>query len=383
METNNLTSEQEQAQDALERWMSDCIADKTSPPAIVRCFTKIQEDKHAKHISTGFPQLDSILGDGLRPGLYIVGAVSSLGKTAFCLQVADQIARDGHGVLFFSLEMSEEELLTRSFSRLSFLTDKAAGNHGINAKTPLEILHARHYRTYSAGELSLIQQAMTIYLDEYARNVHVVEGENGMSISEIQNAVAEYKNSHGDPPVVIIDYLQILAPSNDRNTDKQNTDVAMTALKQLSHDYGIPVIAISSLNRSSYDASVNMASYKESGAVEYSSDILIGMQYAGMTSTGSETGRERKERIRSLKDDMDACGADGRPQKIQVKILKNRGGIKGSLVLRFYPKYSCFLSDSSEDADNRDKPPHIATIPSPKPKKSISSTKKTQPSNQE
>ena len=60
--------------------------------------------------------------------------------------------------------------------------------------------------------------------------------------------------------------------------DKQNVDRAVFELKRLSRTYKIPVIAISSLNRGSYSSDICMAAFKESGAIEYSSDVLIGLQ---------------------------------------------------------------------------------------------------------
>jgi len=67
-------------------------------------------------IKTGFGELDAALDGGLYEGLYIVGAISSLGKTTFVLQLADQIAQRGHDVLIFSLEMSRFELMAKSIS---------------------------------------------------------------------------------------------------------------------------------------------------------------------------------------------------------------------------------------------------------------------------
>lgn len=77
-ETKNLSEELEQkqeqnGQDAVEAWLSKLIAESASAPDVARCLQRIKEDIHAEHISTGFPQLDSILGDGLGAGLYIVG----------------------------------------------------------------------------------------------------------------------------------------------------------------------------------------------------------------------------------------------------------------------------------------------------------------------
>lgn len=80
----------------------------------------IAETANIKPISTGFKNLDNILGGGLYAGLYIIGAVSSLGKTTFSLQIADQIATSGTDVLIFSLEMATNELIAKSVSRLTY-----------------------------------------------------------------------------------------------------------------------------------------------------------------------------------------------------------------------------------------------------------------------
>lgn len=69
----------------------------------------ICESANTPAISTGFTELDCVLEGGLYEGLYIVGAVSSLGKTTFVLQIADQIAQHEQDVLIFSLEMSQYE----------------------------------------------------------------------------------------------------------------------------------------------------------------------------------------------------------------------------------------------------------------------------------
>lgn len=78
-------------------------------------------------LSTGFPTLDKALDGGFYDGLYVLGAVSSLGKTAFCMQMADALARQRRDVLVFSLEMTAFELMARSISRESFLSDTSRG----------------------------------------------------------------------------------------------------------------------------------------------------------------------------------------------------------------------------------------------------------------
>jgi replicative DNA helicase len=130
--------------------------------------------------------------------------------------------------------------------------------------------------------------------------------------------------------------LQIIAPYDLRSTDKQNTDKAVFELKRLSRDLKIPVIGISSLNRENYNCTISMTAFKESGAIEYSSDVLIGLQFEKMSEIlGKEDVRITAESINILKR------AD--PRKIELKILKNRNGATGdSIKYDYYPKFNYF-----------------------------------------
>ena len=78
---------------------------------------KFEDGDRVKPIATGFPRLDDLFFGGLRAGLYVLSAVPSWGKSAFCGQLADTAAAAGRNVLYFTLEMSTEELAARSISR--------------------------------------------------------------------------------------------------------------------------------------------------------------------------------------------------------------------------------------------------------------------------
>ncbi len=86
-----------------------------------------------------------------------------------------------------------------------------------------------------------------------------------------------------------------------------------------------------------------MASFKESGAIEYSSDLLIGLQYDGMDYMPGEKMQQRQERLRQLKKDNDAAARSGRPIAIELKVLKNRSGAKGSCGFDYYPMFNVFV----------------------------------------
>ena len=101
----------------------------------------MRENRQRRAISTGFSNLDKLLDGGLYPGLYVIVALSSLGKTMFVLQ----IARLGQGFLIFSLEMSRSELMTKSLSRLMFV-EELKRKHGVSlVKTTREILRGEFY----------------------------------------------------------------------------------------------------------------------------------------------------------------------------------------------------------------------------------------------
>ena len=310
------------------------IYQRTSAGAkIISFIDGIHANADTPSIPTGFEKLDNILDGGLYEGLYIVGAISSLGKTTLITQIADQIAQGGQDILLFSLEMAETEIMAKSISRHSLINCK--GNNR-NAKTTRGITDGKRWKQYSLEEKTALNQAAMEY-GEYANDrIYIHEGIGNIGVEQIRLTVAIHKRVTGNNPVVIIDYVQILAPyeNEKRATDKQNTDKAVMELKRISRDYKIPVIGISSFNRANYSNSVSMEAFKESGAIEYSSDVLIGLQLEGV-------GR-KTEKGKPIEFDVDAAKrAD--PRVVQLKILKNRNGRSGDTVTYdYYPAYNYF-----------------------------------------
>lgn len=316
----------------------------------------IREKADQPAISTGFSSLDNLLDGGLYDGLYIMGALSSLGKTTFALQIMDNIAKGGRDCLIFSLEMAESELWAKSVSRNTYLLCEGKTE---NAKTTRGIMAGHKYREYSQEERDLIEKASDAY-KEYADHLRIVEGVGNIGVNQIRAEVRKHIKMTGLAPVVLIDYLQLLAPVDPHFSDKQNTDRAVLELKRMSRDYKTPVIAISSFNRDNYTAPLNMAAFKESGAIEYSSDVLIGLQYEGMdykktektdkngnTRSVWEGKEERENRIRELIRNMEALAKNGDKQSIQVKILKNRNGVRDSLHFSFWPIFNFFSDETN------------------------------------
>lgn len=310
----------------------------------------IESSKTASYIPTGFKKLDELLDGGLYNGLYIVGAISSLGKTTLCLQIADQIAQaQKKDVLIFSLEMSKSELIAKSISRITSILDIERSNSNTNAKTTRGILTGSKYANYNNTELQLINDSKELYFKDIAPNVYIYEGMGNIGVTQVRAKVDAYKKITGQAPIVLIDYLQLLqpAPESRFNTDKQITDFNIMELKRISRDYQTSVIGISSFNRDNYTAPVNMASFKESGAIEYSSDVLIGLQYKAFTElsggSSSSSKEANKSKVAEITADINQRAKDKRPIEIQLVVLKNRNGSKGAVDLEFFPMFNKFI----------------------------------------
>lgn len=319
----------------------------TSALAHVREFVDLITDGTGNSaIKTGYDDLDRILDGGLYPGLYIIGAISSLGKTTFALQMADNMAQNEQDVIIFSLEMARAELMAKSISRQTFLLSEDAPH---NAKTTRGVLAGARYAKYSKAEKELIYQAIQEYR-LYAEHIYIHEGVGNIGVDKIKEIVMQHIAITGNKPVIIIDYLQILAPFDLRASDKQNTDKAVLELKRLSRDVQIPVIGISSFNRDNYTSPVNYSSFKESGAIEYSADVLIGLQYAGIDYIEREGEGERLKRIRKLIKQEEENARQGKGVNIELKVLKNRNGSKGRAAYKFFAKFNCFKESAGDPA---------------------------------
>jgi replicative DNA helicase len=286
----------------------------------------IADSVNTSFIPTGFKQLDRVLEGGLYEGLYIIGAISSLGKTTLVLQIADQIAQQGNDVLVFSLEMARSELMAKSISRLTKLEALAIDGKTSNAKTTRGITTGSRYANYSQQEHAIINNAIKAY-SEYAGNIYISEGIGDIGAAQIRETVAKHISFTGRTPVIIIDYLQILAPYSERATDKQNTDKAVMELKRISRDFKAPVLGISSFNRANYKEAVTMEAFKESGAIEYSSDVLIGLQLKGAGTKDFDANKAK----------------DKNPREVELVVLKNRNGATGKKIeYGYYPLFNDF-----------------------------------------
>lgn len=164
-------------------------------------FADLQKISAYQDKRIGFPRLDEKM-NGLQVGLYVVGGVSSVGKTTFVHQLADQLAEQGNHVLYFSLEQSKLEMVTKSIARTSAKLD---------LKQAISSIAIR-----KGANSSILQQAIETY-KTYASNISIIEGNFETNVLTIQAYIQQYIAQNHVRPIVIIDYLEV-APDFRRFT---------------------------------------------------------------------------------------------------------------------------------------------------------------------
>ena len=284
-----------------------------------------------KAISTGWKSLDQALDGGLYEGLYVIPGTPGTGKTALALQIAFQIAQQQQDVLYISMEMSEEELYERHISRISYQLFWHDEKNKHKAKTVHSMIQ----------EGKTVAQAREVFkkVAPYLRTECSV---GTTDADDIRRIVETYEYELNSLPVVFIDYLQILKAHDTHMTDKQAVDYNVLRLKQLSRDFKIPVVILSSMNRMSYVDVISMAALKESGAIEYTADVCLGLQHANMEQikTGTSTGKAEKT-LRQMKGKSE--------RDMEIIILKNRNGKIGEeLSFSYYAMFHHFRCLSKE-----------------------------------
>lgn len=288
----------------------------------------IKDESLVKPIPTGFKLLDETLNGGIKQGLYAIGAISSLGKTTLVHQIADNLAKDGHDVLFFSLEMDKSQMLSKSLSRLSYQIAEEEGKD----TDKFALCHSDIVQAYKlqGKQVEMLDTAVELYKANYARNIRYEYG--AKSGEEIARVVDNHIKYTEKKPIVIVDFLQYVKGTKQDARMATNDNVAI--LKDLVVKHGIPVILISSFNRSSYKTQASMESFKESGEIEYISDVLIGLQLKGCQGDGDNI---------QIKIDE----AKAKPiRSVELKLLKQRDGIATRTIhFKYNPRFNYFEED--------------------------------------
>lgn len=296
---------------------------------------------YTPHIPTGIEDFDKAFNGGLTPGLIILGALSSLGKTTLAMQIGSHISSIGKDCLIVSLEMTDLQLISKSISRQSFfLGGEQYGKSALDLRTEEIVNHM------DQTEWKIIQSAIK-KVEEESTHMYYIGKEDGVwTPHAIWDYIKKEWIEKGKPsPVVIIDYLQII-PSEDINITDSTLSISKNCkiLQDMSKFLHMPVIVISSINRGSYYAPIDMSSFKGSGDIEYCADTLLGLQYQNLGGKGFNLNTARQ----------------AVPRKVELIIIKDRESETGrSIPLNYYSKFNYFENSSHNTIQQSAEQKHI------------------------
>lgn len=308
-------------------------------------------NKKAPAIHSCLKPLDDELGGGLFAGFYVFGACTGFGKTDLILQFAENIALSGRDVLMFALEMQKDELIARALSRNAYR--EANKEIDIFTKENKNIFNSFMLSSLLMGRIDdtkaeeYINRAKLNVFNTAGKHLFLLDRDQASTPEDVYAKVKEHIERTGNNPIVIVDFLQILAPDENSSklSDKARTDLAVQTLRKIALDFYVPVIALSSLNRPAYNGPVGSDSFKESGSIEYTADVLLGMHSADAKEPDKNgKGGSNKPRKRNAEEEK-TCTT-----YLKLKILKNRRGRKDvEIPLVYWPNLHVFFEGTSEE----------------------------------
>lgn len=313
--------------------------------------------KCGPRISTGLLSFDKALNGGLSNELYIMGAETSTGKSAFLMFIAQKVAESGTDVLYFALEMGRDEFVARGISAISFEHHrKEEHEKQFTAANVLYWTYDTDLNDFFKMSYSMYETYANEYFSRYGSHLHIIEsGLRGLTVKDIANVAAMFKKQSGKPVAVFVDYLQIIkADPEDRTQSdrKTKTDVSVTTLKTLASQIGMPVVTISSVSRGNYGGKIGTAAFKESGDTEYTGGVLIGWNWSGVTDQKDD---------QKVEEEKKACKERGF-RRMALDVLKYRNSERDSSVrLKYYPAYNFFEEDDGWNPANGEDIPFDTT----------------------
>lgn len=272
-----------------------------------------QNNEEITGLPTGYPALDKMTA-GLQPEeLIILAARPAVGKTAFALNIAQNIGtKTDQAVAIFSLEMGAESLVNRMLC--------AEGS-----------IEAGHLRT---GQLSEEEwQNLIIAMGSLSRAQIYIDDTPGIKITEIRAKCRKLSQEKGNLGLVLIDYLQLIEGTG-RESRQQEVSEISRQLKKLAKELKVPVIALSQLSRGveqRQDKRPVLSDIRESGSIEQDADIVAFLYRDDYYDRENDEDDENR----------DAPEIDN---VIEVIIEKNRSGARGTVELLFIKEYNKFAS---------------------------------------
>lgn len=261
-------------------------------------------------VKSGFASLDNLLAGFQKSDLIIIAARPSMGKTSLALDIARQAAVDHNiPVGIFSLEMSSQQLVDRMLS----------------AQSRVDSWKLRTGKLNADEDFAKLQES----LDVLSKAPIFIDDQPGNNILKMRSVARRLKSEHG-LGLIIVDYLQLMAPTATKASDsmvQQITEISRS-LKHLARELDVPVIALSQLSRAveQRGGKPRLSDLRDSGSIEQDADVVMFIHRDDKLNENSE-----------------------KPNIAEILVEKHRNGPTGKIELYFDDKRTSFLSIDKSD----------------------------------
>ena len=278
-----------------------------------------QQSEDITGLPTGYREFDKMTA-GLQPdNLIILAARPAVGKTAFALNIAQNVATSTDtSVAIFSLEMSAESLVNRMLC--------AEGS-----------INANHLRTGQLDEGEW--QNLIVAMGALSNTSIFIDDTPGIKMAEIRAKCRRLAKEKGNLGLVVIDYLQLIEGSNKESRQQEVSEISRQ-LKKLAKELSVPILALSQLSRGveqRQDKRPVLSDIRESGSIEQDADIVAFLYRDDYYERGESKSEDDE-------DDQDSLNQD--VGEVELIIEKNRAGARGTVKLLFIKSYNKFSNIS-------------------------------------
>ena len=277
-----------------------------------------QQSEDITGLPTGYREFDKMTA-GLQPdNLIILAARPAVGKTAFALNIAQNVATTTNTIVaIFSLEMSAESLVNRMLC--------AEGS-----------INANHLRTGQLDEGEW--QNLIVAMGALSNTSIFIDDTPGIKMAEIRAKCRRLAKEKGNLGLVVIDYLQLIEGSNKESRQQEVSEISRQ-LKKLAKELGVPILALSQLSRGveqRQDKRPVLSDIRESGSIEQDADIVAFLYRDDYYERGDSKSDDNED-DEPLNQDVG---------EVELIIEKNRAGARGTVKLLFIKSYNKFSNIS-------------------------------------
>ena len=286
--------------------------DEVLQVAMDRLESRVRGEVQPGTVETGFTDLDRLTGGLHASELAVLAARPSMGKTAFVMNITENIVmRSRKPALFVSLEMAAIELIERMLCSVAKVNGHRLRNGSLSADDRKRLINV-------TGELSKVP----LFIDDSPTR----------NISEIAATARRILRREGELGVVVIDYLQLIQPDDPRDPRQEQVAKMARRLKGLARELKVPILCLAQLNRQAEDTRDHrprLSHLRESGAIEQDADVVMFVH--------------RKDYYRSSDDVED----DNRGEALII-VAKQRNGPTDDVELTWMREYTRFEDRAAE-----------------------------------